>query len=96
MGSGAGSGSGGGWLGEPSTLSGSEGTTSAGGATLLVSSHVMDEAARCEALLLMRDGEILAQTTPRDLLARTGADGMENAFLRLIESRAAASAVHRP
>lgn len=59
----------------------------AGGATLLVSSHVMDEAARCEQLLLMRDGEILAQTTPNSLLDRTGADGMEDAFLRLIEAR---------
>ena len=37
----------------------------AGGATLLVSSHVMDEAAECDSLLLMREGAILEQTTPR-------------------------------
>ncbi len=56
------------------------------GVTLLVSSHVMDEASRCQDLLLMRDGEILAQTTPSELIARTGASEMEEAFLRLIEA----------
>ena len=44
-----------------------------GGTTLLVSSHVMDEAERCDGLLLMRDGELLADGTPDELLARTGA-----------------------
>jgi ABC-2 type transport system ATP-binding protein len=58
------------------------------GATLLVSSHVMDEAARCDRLLLMRDGELLAATTPHALRERTGEDDMEAAFLRLIEERA--------
>ena len=57
------------------------------GATLLVSSHVMDEAARCDRLLLMRDGELLATTTPRELRERTGEEDMEAAFLRLIEER---------
>jgi ABC-2 type transport system ATP-binding protein len=57
-----------------------------GGSTLLVSSHVMDEASRCDALLLMREGRIIAQTTPAELLARTGASEMEDAFLRLIET----------
>jgi ABC-2 type transport system ATP-binding protein len=57
------------------------------GATLLVSSHVMDEAARCDRLLLMRDGELFAQTTPADLRERTGKDDMEAAFLGLIEER---------
>jgi ABC-2 type transport system ATP-binding protein len=57
------------------------------GATLLVSSHVMDEAARCDRLLLMRDGELVAQTTPDELRTRTGEDDMEAAFLRLIEER---------
>ncbi len=57
------------------------------GATLLVSSHVMDEAARCDRLLLMRDGELIAQTTPTDLRERTREDDMEAAFLRLIEER---------
>jgi ABC-2 type transport system ATP-binding protein len=57
------------------------------GATLLVSSHVMDEAARCDRLLLMRDGELVAQTTPDELRAETGEDDMEAAFLKLIEER---------
>jgi ABC-2 type transport system ATP-binding protein len=57
------------------------------GATLLVSSHVMDEAARCDSLLLMRDGELIAQTTPHELRERTGEQEMEAAFLRLIEAR---------
>jgi ABC-2 type transport system ATP-binding protein len=55
------------------------------GATLLVSSHVMDEAARCDRLLLMREGRILADTTPAELRERTGEQEMEAAFLRLVE-----------
>jgi ABC-2 type transport system ATP-binding protein len=56
------------------------------GATLLVSSHVMDEAARCQRLLLMREGRILADDTPEALLRRTGTDDLEQAFLRLIRT----------
>ncbi len=59
----------------------------AGGATVLVSSHVMDEAERCDRLLLMRDGEIIADDSPGDLLARTGAPDVEAAFLHLIDAR---------
>jgi len=55
------------------------------GATLLVSSHVMDEAARCDRLLLMREGALVADTTPGDLRERTGEQDMEAAFLRLVE-----------
>ena len=55
------------------------------GATLLVSSHVMDEAARCDRLLLMRDGGLVADTTPQELRERTGESEMEDAFLRLVE-----------
>ena len=55
------------------------------GATLLVSSHVMDEAARCDRLLLMREGELAADTTPQELRERTGEQEMEAAFLRLVE-----------
>ncbi|SFR73861.1 ABC-2 type transport system ATP-binding protein [Agromyces sp. CF514] len=55
------------------------------GRTLLVSSHVMDEAKRCDRLLLMRDGELLADDTVEGLLAFTGTDDVETAFLRLIE-----------
>jgi ABC-2 type transport system ATP-binding protein len=57
----------------------------AGGTTLLVSSHVMDEAIHCDRLLLMRDGSILAAASPAELLARTGADDLEGAFLALIK-----------
>jgi ABC-type multidrug transport system, ATPase component len=56
----------------------------AGGTSLLVSSHVMDEATRCDRLLLMREGEILADTTPDELLQETGAEDAESAFLKLI------------
>src|ERR671916_791112 len=56
------------------------------GATLLVSSHVMDEAERCDELLLMREGRLVADTTPAELRERTGEEGMEAAFLRLVEA----------
>jgi ABC-2 type transport system ATP-binding protein len=56
------------------------------GVTLLVSSHVMDEAARCDHVLLMRDGALLASARPKELLARTGQADLESAFLLLIES----------
>lgn len=57
------------------------------GVALLVSSHVMDEAQRCDRLLLMREGRIIANTTPEGLLATTGADNAESAFLALIEAQ---------
>jgi ABC-2 type transport system ATP-binding protein len=57
------------------------------GTTLLVSSHVMDEADRCHALLLLREGELLAHATPAELRERTGKDNLEDVFLRLIEAR---------
>ena len=55
------------------------------GTTLLVSSHVMDEAVSCDKLILMREGDLLAAAAPQELLARTGAEDMERAFLKLIE-----------
>jgi ABC-2 type transport system ATP-binding protein len=55
------------------------------GATLLVSSHVMDEADRCDELLLLRDGEVIASGTPDALRARTGEQSMDAVFLRLVE-----------
>jgi ABC-2 type transport system ATP-binding protein len=60
------------------------------GTTLLVSSHVMDEAARCDDLLLLRDGRIVAAETPDDLLLRTGAVDLEGAFLSLVRTLEAA------
>ncbi|NUT46519.1 MAG: ABC transporter ATP-binding protein [Saccharothrix sp.] len=54
------------------------------GAALLVSSHVMDEAARCDRLLLLRDGALLADDTPDALRARTGKQDLEQAFLDLV------------
>jgi ABC-2 type transport system ATP-binding protein len=56
------------------------------GTTLLVSSHVMDEADRCDRLLLLRDGRLLADTTPTELRDRTGAADLDEAFLRFIET----------
>jgi ABC-2 type transport system ATP-binding protein len=55
------------------------------GATLLVSSHVMDEADRCDAILLLREGQLLTQASPDELRARTGTSDLEQAFLRLVE-----------
>jgi ABC-2 type transport system ATP-binding protein len=62
----------------------------AGGTTLLVSSHVMDEASRCDRLLLMRDGLLLADDTPQALLQQTGTTDLEQAFLHLVRRGAAA------
>ena len=59
----------------------------AGGATLLVSSHVMEEAEHCDELLLMREGELLAAEAPGELRARTGCEQLDEAFLALIEQR---------
>ena len=59
-----------------------------GGTTLLVSSHVMDEAARCDRLLLLREGRIIADLPPDELLRRTGAPDLDAAFLSLVEAPA--------
>ena len=53
------------------------------GVTLLVSSHVMDEARRCDRILILRDGRLLADETPEGLLAATGTTDAEDAFLAL-------------
>jgi ABC-2 type transport system ATP-binding protein len=55
------------------------------GTTILVSSHVMDEAAECDLLLLMREGRLVSQETPAELRARTGTNDLGEAFLRLVE-----------
>jgi ABC-2 type transport system ATP-binding protein len=56
------------------------------GATVLVSSHVMDEAGRCHGLVLMRSGRIIATGTPDQLLERTHSDELEDAFVALAEA----------
>lgn len=58
----------------------------AGGVTLLVSSHMMEEAGECDDLLLMREGEILKQITPDGLRAETGERDLSKAFLAVITS----------
>ena len=59
----------------------------AGGTTLLVSSHVMDEAERSDRLLLLREGALLAAGEPDALRRGTGATGLDEVFLRLIGER---------
>jgi len=54
------------------------------GAAVLVSSHVMDEAERCDRLLLMREGRIIADGTPQDIKEKAGVDDVEAAFLHLV------------
>ncbi len=57
------------------------------GTTLIVSSHVMDEAGRCDRLLLLRDGDLLADSTPAQVRAEAGTDDLEAAFLNFIRAR---------
>lgn len=57
------------------------------GTTIIVSSHVMDEAAHCDDLLLIRRGRILAHDSPAELCDRTRAANVEEAFLKLVEAR---------
>jgi ABC-2 type transport system ATP-binding protein len=59
----------------------------AAGLSLLISSHVMDEASRCDDLMLMRDGELLAHDSVAGILASTGASDVEAAFLALVEGQ---------
>ena len=52
------------------------------GTTILVASHVMDEADRCDELVFIRSGQVLAQGTGADLRAKAGTENLETAFLR--------------
>lgn len=54
------------------------------GTTIIVSSHVLDEAAHCDTLLLLREGRLIAQDTPIGLLRRTSAANLDEAFLDLV------------
>lgn len=60
------------------------------GTTILVSSHVMDEADRCEGILLLREGRLLADTTADEMRSRTGESSLDAAFLALIDGPGAA------
>jgi len=57
------------------------------GKTLLVSSHVMDEAERCDELTLLREGKILATGTPAELKSQTACDDMEDVFISLVGAK---------
>jgi ABC-2 type transport system ATP-binding protein len=59
------------------------------GLTLLISSHVMDEAERCDTLVLMREGRVLAHETPAQLKKRTGTADLDSAFLHLLRRQEA-------
>ena len=60
----------------------------AAGTTIIVSSHVMDEADRCQRLGLIQYGRVLAEGTPSDLRAQGGSQNLEEAFLALAGTRA--------
>jgi ABC-2 type transport system ATP-binding protein len=66
------------------------------GVTMIMSSHVMDEALRCDRLVLMRSGRIIADTNPSALLADTGTADPDAAFLALIERDSREQAGHTP
>jgi ABC-2 type transport system ATP-binding protein len=53
------------------------------GIVILVSTHVMDEADRCDDLVLMRAGRIISTGTPQELRKQAGSDDLEEAFIRL-------------
>jgi len=56
------------------------------GTTILISSHVMDEAARCDRILLIRDGALIADDVPLLIQASVGCDDLEDAFVRLVQA----------
>lgn len=57
------------------------------GTTLIISSHSMDEAEHCDDLVLLRDGKVLAHSSPRELCHKTGTKTVEQAFVTLVGSR---------
>lgn len=61
----------------------------AGGTTLVISSHVMEEAEHCHYLLLMREGSVIASGSPRQIMKSVSAQTMEQAFLLIVRERSA-------
>jgi len=61
----------------------------ANGTTIVVSSHVMDEAERCQRLGLIRAGRLLAEGSAQELKSKAGVEKLEDAFLKLSEARPA-------
>ena len=57
------------------------------GTTLIISSHSMDEASRCDDLVLMRGGEVIAHSPPDELLQKTSTSSVEQAFLQLVGNK---------
>lgn len=57
------------------------------GTTLIISSHSMDEATRCDDLVLIRDGEVISHSSPRELCESTGTKTVEQGFLKLVGGR---------
>jgi ABC-2 type transport system ATP-binding protein len=72
------------------------GRLAARGVTLIVSSHVMDEAQHCEQLMLLREGSVLAHGTPDELRQKAGSADMDDVFLRLIEAASAGTETGQP
>ncbi len=60
----------------------------AGGTTIVVSSHVMDEAGRCDRILLLREGDLVADDTPDELRRMARTDDLDQMFLTLIRQQA--------
>jgi ABC-2 type transport system ATP-binding protein len=65
------------------------------GVTILVSSHVMEEAARCDRIIIIREGNIIADDTPALIRAAAGTDDLNEVFLRLIETPRLAAVARR-
>jgi ABC-2 type transport system ATP-binding protein len=61
---------------------------SSGGATLIISSHVMDEAEHCDDLVLIREGRVLAHAAPAELRRQTHTESVEHSYLRLVKAAA--------
>ena len=63
----------------------------AGGTTIIVTSHVMDEASRCDDLILIREGQVLAHDSPAQLCHKNGVKSVEEAFLKLVGEKSKSS-----